>query len=57
MARLPPPLATPMLSVFICFPFMLNLRGHFAGDISQKIFFVATVHTNTFAHALLGLIR
>jgi len=36
---------------------MLNLCGHFAGDVNQKIFFVATVLTNTFARALLGLIR
>jgi len=31
-----------VLSVFMYFRFMLNLRVHFAGDVNKKIFFVAT---------------
>jgi len=36
---------------------MYNLRVHFVGDVNQKILFVATVLTDTFASILLGLIR
>ena len=39
------------LSVFIYFRLMLAFRVQFAGDVNQKISFVATVLSNTFARA------
>jgi len=36
---------------------MLAFRVQFAGDINKKISFVATVLSNTFARALLGLMH
>jgi len=45
------------LSVFIYFRFMSAFRIQFAGDVNQKISFVATVFSNTFAHCLHGLIH
>jgi len=45
------------LSVFISFHFMLAFRVQFAGDMNQKILFVTTLLSNTFAYTLLGLIH
>ena len=44
------------LSVFIYFRFVLTFHVHFAGDLNQKILFVATVLSNTFTRTLLELI-
>ena len=46
-----------VLSVFIYFRCMSAFRVQFAGDVNQKISFVATVLSNTFACSLLGLIH
>ena len=45
------------LSMFIYFCFMLAFRVQFASDVNQKISFVATVLSNTFARSLLGFIH